>query len=724
MTQTGESSSEPYYIVAHSAASLEHSRVLRQGDAFALLDPFGDIPGQGDSEAYGLFHAGTRYLSRSWMTFSGQRLMLLGSHMNTESGTLRVAMTNADLLHGGRVAIPRESMHLERHAFLWRNCLREAFRAASYCTDTIRSVLRLEFAADFADVFEVRGARRQRRGEVLATEVSNRTVIFRYRGLDDKVRSTRISFNPAPAKLAAGTVEFNLSLPPGGAVEFELCVECDESDKAKPLLFADALKQRATTKKHLSTDGCSIATDNALCNRWLNQSLSDVRLMLTEKPEGPYPLAGVPWYSTEFGRDALITAMELLWLEPSIARGVLAFLAEVQATEIDSARVAEPGKIVHEIRRGEMANLREVPFGRYYGSVDSTPLFVMLASAYHDRTNDIAFLHSIWPAVERALKWIDDYGDADRDGFVEYRPHPDGLRNQGWKDASDSVFHQDGSLAEGSIALCEVQGYVYAAKAGAARLAKTLGHTNHAVALERQAAELKSSFHQHFWSEQLNAFVIALDGRKHRCEIASSNSLQCLFTEIVGREEASKMAVRAFEPDFFSGWGIRTLARGQPRYNPMSYHNGSVWPHDNALIAWGLAKYGFVAEAGRILTAMHDLATYLPLGRLPELICGFERRPEEGPTLYPVACSPQAWSAGSVFLLIQAILGLSVAPLRQQILFSRPIVPQVLGAIRISNLAVGDGSLDVTLSAGQDQKEGTSVAVIRRSGQAHCVTTS
>lgn len=724
MTQAGDSSSEPFYIVAHSAASLEHSRVLRQGDAFALLDPFGDIPGQGGSAAFGLFYAGTRHLSRSWLTFSGQRLMLLGSHVNPESSTLRVAMTNADLLRGGKVAIPRESMHLERHALLWEACLHQVFRVVNYCSDTIRSDLRLEFAADFADVFEVRGARRQQRGKVQPTEVTDRAVIFRYRGLDDKIRSTRISFNPPPTSLAAGVADLHLLLSPGSTAEFEFCIECNESEAAVPLPFADAHLRRANTKKRLSADDCSITTENALFNRWLNQSASDVRLMLTEKPEGPFPFAGVPWYSTEFGRDALITAMELLWLEPSIARGVLAFLAEVQATEVDAARVAEPGKIVHEIRRGEMANLREVPFGRYYGSVDATPLFVILACAHHARTNDIAFLSSIWPAVRRALTWIDEYGDADRDGFVEYRPHVDGLRNQGWKDASDSIFHQDGSLAEGSIALCEVQGYVYAAKTGAARLARMLGDAAYAAALERQAADLKSRFHEHFWSEQLNTFVIALDGRKQPCEIASSNSLQCLFTEIVGQEEASKMVIRAFEADFFSGWGIRTLARGQPRYNPMSYHNGSVWPHDNALIAWGLAKYGYVAEAGRILTAMHDLATFLPLGRLPELICGFERGPGEGPTLYPVACSPQAWSAGSVFLLIQATLGLSVDPQRQQVSFCRPIVPAVLGAVRISNLAVGGGSLDITLSAGRNRMEGTSVAVVRRSGQVHCVTTS
>lgn len=725
MMASGDRATEPYYVVAHSAPSLEHSRVLRQGDAFALLDPFGDVPGQDITSAFGLFHAGTRHLSRSWMTFSGKRLLLLGSHVNIESGVLRVEMTNADLLRGEKVAIPRESMHLERSAFLWQGCLYESIRTRNYCAETIRFVLQLEFAADFADVFEVRGVRRNRRGEMLPAKVSDREMLFQYRGVDEQIRSTRIAFDLPPTRIAPGAAEFNMALPPGETFACEIAIACGNVKEAPtPLARIDAWQARGRARENLVARDCRIVTDNKFFNRWIGQSLADIRMMLTETSAGLYPFAGVPWFNTEFGRDAIITALELLWLEPEIARGVLTFLASKQAMDADQSRVAQPGKIVHEIRRGEMADLGEIPFGRYYGSVDATPLFVMLAGAYLERTNDLATLRSLWPAIGRCLHWIDYYGDADRDGFVEYSPHANGLRNQGWKDAADSIFHQDGALAEGPIALCEVQGYVYAAKLGAARVARALGHTDAAGSLERQAALLRTRFHERYWSGQLNTFVIALDGRKQPCEVASSNALQCLFTGIVEPEAAAKMTARAFESDFFSGWGVRTLAEGQPRYNPMSYHNGSVWPHDNALIAWGLSKYGFAAQAAQILAALHDISTFLPLGRLPELICGFQRRPDGGPTLYPVACSPQAWASGAVFLALQATLGLSVEPAQRRISFVHPLVPAFLGVIRLSNLKVVDAEIDLTLSAGQERYVDAAVAVTRRVGDVHCVTTS
>jgi glycogen debranching enzyme len=427
-------------------------------------------------------------------------------------------------------------------------------------------------------------------------------------------------------------------------------------------------------------------------------------MMTTHMTTGPYPYAGVPWFSTPFGRDAIITAQECLWLDPSLARGVLAYLAASQATKINPAQDAEPGKILHEARGGEMAALGEVPFGRYYGSIDSTPLFVWLAGDYFRRTADRAFVEALWPNILAAVEWMDRYGDRDGDGFVEYqRNSPNGLDNQGWKDSHDSVSHADGSLARGSIALCEVQGYVYAARLAAAELADVLGDTARAKDLRRQAAELQRRFQEVFWCEDQNTYALALDGEKRPCRVGNSNAGHCLWTGLAPVEFGKRCGQALLGERYFTGWGLRTLALGEARYNPMSYHNGSIWPHDNALIAAGLARYGLRQEALRVLIALFDVSRAVDLHRLPELFCGFTRRPGQGPTRYPVACAPQAWSAAAVFLLLQATLGLSVQADPPEIHFNAPLLPEFLQYIEITNLRVGTASVDLRLRREMDR---------------------
>ena len=687
---------DQFYILASSSMADNRTRVLKHGETFGVFDRYGDIQLVGHG-TQGLYHEGTRFLSREELFLNNDRPMLLSSTIKEDNALLAVDLTNPDLYHEGRIDIPRGSVHVFRSRFLWNGVGYERFRFSNFSLAVISMQIGLRFESDFADIFEVRGTKRQHKGKQLHRVVEKDVLVLPYEGLDGVLRQTRIMFSPIPTELSVTQALFNMTLDPKAEMLVTVTICCDIGANLRTCFAYDhAMAETEMELKAEQSQDCLIHTSNEQFNEWWNRSSVDLRMMVTETAEGPYPYAGVPWFSTPFGRDGIITALEALWIKPQIARGVLGYLASAQAKELKMAQDAEPGKILHETRKGEMAALGEIPFGLYYGSVDSTPLFVMLAGAYYERTGDLALMRTLWPNIELALDWIDTYGDQDGDGFVEYnRKSQTGLDNQGWKDSSDSVFHENGELAEGPIALCEVQGYVYDAKQQGAKLAKALGLPERANELRQQAEKLKQQFEEVFWCEDLSTYALALDGHKKTCRVRTSNAGHCLYTGIASPDRAVRLADTLMNNDHFSGWGVRTLADGERRHNPMSYHNGSVWPHDNAIIAAGLARYGLKAGVEKIMTSLFDASLVVDLHRLPELFCGFVRRPGQGLTRYPVACNPQAWAAASVFMGLQACLGMSIHASEAKVHFTYPILPVFLHELQIKNLQVGKASVDL-----------------------------
>jgi glycogen debranching enzyme len=684
---------DSFYISATQSASRPR-RSLKHNDTFVVLDSFGDI-GASTGGPDGLFHRDTRFLSRLRLLVNGAEPLLLGSNLRDDNAALVVDLTNPDVFADQRVVLERDTLHLLRTIFLWRDTAYQRLAVRNYGDRTIDVRLSILFANDFADLFEVRGARRERRGTATAQLRGNDQVLLNYRGLDDMLRRTTLTFDPPPDKLATNGAIYNLRLAPGKACPIFLAAGCNQAE-TQPVPFLRALIRARREPREATGGRTSVETSNELFNEMLCRSAADLEMLMTDTPQGRYPYAGIPWFSTTFGRDGLITALQMLWWSPDVARGVLRRLAAYQATATDPLADAEPGKILHEMRGGEMAALREVPFGLYYGSVDSTPLFVLLAGLYLERTGDVETIAGLWPAIQAALDWIAGPGDPDGDGFVEYlRATEHGLANQGWKDSHDAVFHADGRLAEGAIALAEVQGYVYAAKRMAARCARHLGRDDEADALDAEAEKLAARFEAAFWCPEIETYALALDGAKEPCAVCTSNAGQVLLTGIADPARAALVAEGLLRSDFFSGWGIRTVARGEARYNPMSYHNGSVWPHDNALIALGLARYGLKQPIGTLFEGLFHAGTYMDHRRLPELFCGFQRQHGHGPTLYPVACAPQAWAAATPFALLQASLGLEFDPFSNEIRLNNPQLPSFLDEVTLHNLQLGSSHVDL-----------------------------
>ncbi len=725
--QEGPRTDDQYYVLGPSAHADHETRVLKQGETFAIFDAYGDL----DPESYGesgLFYRGTRYLSKCRFTIFGARPLLLNSTLRDDNGLLKVDMTNGDLRSQELGAIHKGALYIHREKFLLDGVCLEQVELINYGFRDISTEIGYLLGADYADIFEVRGIPRAKRGSLEPLRREGERVYFRYTGLDGLPRMTVARLPNADFTLQGSQILFPIQIPAKGRISYQFEISFLEGAAARmvpgsdlaSVSFHDGLKRIQQDHAEGSGRFARVRSSNEQFELWLRRSTDDLVMMTTDTGEGDlYPFAGIPWFCAPFGRDGVLTALECLWVNPALAKGVLRYLASTQSQSIDADRDATPGKIVHEVRCGEMASLSEVPFGRYYGSIDSTPLFVALAGAYYQRTADLETVKGIWPQIKKALQWMEEYGDPDKDGFIEYeRQTPNGLIHQGWKDSMDCIFHENGDDARAPIALCEVQGYAYMAWIEAAIIAEALREADQAEELRKRAARLKERFDEAFWLDDLGTYALALDADKKPCRVKSSNAGQTLFTGIVKEERAERLAKTLLSPESFSGWGVRTIATDASRYNPMSYHNGSVWPHDVALIAWGLSRYGFTDEVERIFTGLFRAANYMELQRMPEVFCGFVRREGEAPTLYPHACAPQAWSAAAVYSLIQSLLGLTIDATQGRVELRHPRLPTSLESLRIKGLTIASGELDLSID---NYISDVSVQIARRSGRASVV---
>ncbi|HTC24482.1 MAG TPA: glycogen debranching N-terminal domain-containing protein [Gemmatimonadales bacterium] len=672
------------------AALLDEERrlVLKHDRLFLVATMRGDIHGK-PRGGLGLFQDDTRLLNVYELRVAGGPPSVL-SYEAPRAYCAQVDLAVNDVPFGGDAWDPKYAVHIRRELIL-ADRLYERLTLTNYLARPVDYWIELALGSDFADIFEVRGWQRGRRGTLLFPEPRGDSLHLAYQGLDGKVIQTAIWFRRPPSLLTGHTARWEMTLARDTPWEVEWEVRGDpvtERPTAEPRFGATkAALEDGYRAWRLA--GSNWKTDAPRFDVVLRRAIDDLAALYGEVDGAPVITAGIPWYSTVFGRDSIIASLQTLPFNSRIARETLRYLARRQGAKTDRFTEEEPGKILHETRRGELARTGEIPHVPYFGSVDATPLWLILLHETWRWTGDTRLVTELLPNAERALAWIDGVGDPDQDGFVEYEGSAV-LRNQGWKDSGDAVAFPDGRRAEGPIALVEVQGYVYDAKVRMAALYRALGRETRAAQLEAEAATLRQAVVDQFWSEELRSFVLALDGSKCPIPTVTSNAGHLLWSRVPTKEQAAALGRRLLEADLFSGWGVRTLSTSHPVYNPMSYHNGSVWPHDNAILVLGLALNDQVEQALPIVRGLHDVAVRSDFQRLPELFCGLRRQRGVRPIQYPVSCSPQAWASGAVFMMLQAVLGLYPDAPAGILHVRNPSLPDFLNELTVSGLRVGD----------------------------------
>ncbi|MFG6494568.1 amylo-alpha-1,6-glucosidase [Fictibacillus sp. UD] len=680
-------------------------RVIKENDLFFLTDDKGNIPKENDY-GLGLYTKDTRFLSKFDVKINGQDPILLSSSAD-ENYMAKILLTNPHMEEEGELILWRESVEIERKRLIYDGVLYETLQVKNYYPKPVDFEVSVHVDADFTDMFIVRGFQTGEVGKRTGEKVTNTSLDYFYKGSDDVERATKIQWNrEAESVKKEGNIAFQFHLDHGEAqsVTFSVSPEINgesgvviNPEKALQNLHASYEKWEAETTK--------VETDYKPLQRLIDRGIMDLRVLLTDIGHGSFPVAGLPWFGVPFGRDSLIAALQMLAFNPEIAKGTLLTMASQQGTKVDPWRDEQPGKIMHEIRYGELAATNQIPFTPYYGTIDATPLFLVLLSEYTKWTGDLTLAEQLLPNIEAALNWIDEYGDRDGDGFVEYHQESSkGIANQGWKDSGDSIVHRNGDYAETPIALSEVQGYVYQAKIGVAAIFEAQGKREEANKLREQAEKLKNLYDEQFWMEDQQFHAIALDKDKKQVGTLTTNPGHVLFAEMLEEDRAEKVIEKLVGPVFFSGYGMRTMAEGEAGYNPMSYHDGSIWPHDNSMILLGMSKLDHQQEANTVINGLIEAASHFEYDRLPELFCGYDSTIGRA-VKYPVACSPQAWAAGTPLVFVQTILGLFPDSLNKVIKLS-PQLLENMNVLKVERIKIGEGYLSVDV-----QKDGLKTVV-------------
>lgn len=712
--------------------SIAEALVIKDGDLFFLSEPDGKVPLDG-AHGCGLYYHDCRYLDGYEMRVANTDLEVLAASAAAGRGAVH-ELTNPDIrLAGGRLLEKEDlGIKLERTIDGERLTLHDELTIQNFTQQAVALPLAVTFRTAFDDIFEVRGAHPERIGRADRPAWHDGALRFVYHGVDGVRRELRIQCSSKPDETKETTGVFLVRAEPRSAWTLHIDVQVIEGDQQTHRIAAtdgahrlahgrpqrDGAKRtgpgsithngrgRASAATILGrsvsvsddwhTQRARIDSGSPILNAVVDRSFRDLRILLSQLRDKLYFAAGVPWYVTLFGRDSLISALEALAYDPRIAEQTLRLLASYQSDTLDEQRDAEPGKIPHELRFGEMARAGELPDYPYYGTIDATPLFLIVLGAHADWTGDTRLFQELRGNVERALEWIDHYGDRDGDGYVEYNSTAKkGLANQGWKDSGDGIVNSDGTLAEPPIALVEVQGYVYKAKTAMAALYRRIGDSDRADRLAHDAASLRARFNHDYWLEDAGFFALARQREGRPVAAVSSNPGQALWCGIIDNQKALQTAARLMRDDMFNGWGVRTLSAAEPAYNPIGYHLGTVWPHDNALIAVGMRRYGFDESFHRIFAGILDAAAYFPNHRLPEVFSGFTRSEYGVPVKYPVACHPQAWAAGAVPYMITATLGLWPQAFDRRLAIVRPILPSFVSHLELFGLRVGDARVDL-----------------------------
>lgn len=683
---------EPRIAYQNAEPRKVNNLTLIDGKTFLSTTLAGDIMPPGAPDA-GFFHDDTRFLSRLELRVDGYRTVVLSSSTE-QTFASQIELTTGQSTLRDSYEIPENTVHIRREQLLSSDTLYDYFSFENFNFRELEIVIELAYEADFMDVFQVRGVARQELGHYYQPLVNRDSVVFHYSGRDGISRDTIIRLSPEPERIHGTTARWRLKLPPFRRFQIQTTVvpqvEGKRSRAGRPD-FTQHLSSRREAFAQWESQSTHFNSTNRIFEQMVATSKGDFHALRIPEGKEHVIAAGIPWFATMFGRDSIIAAYQSLPLNPQLATETLRVLARYQGKEVNDWRDEEPGKILHEFREGEMTRAGEMPFGPYYGSVDATPLWLILLSETFNWTADEKLVKDMLPHAYRALEWIDRYGDLDGDGFVEYsRRSSRGLVNQGWKDSWDAIMHRDGEVAKPPIALCEVQGYVYEAKYRLASLMRSFGDVHTAEKLKRDAADMAKRFEKAYWMPARGFYALALDHDKRQCQVVSSNPGHLLFTRMLPQDRARCVTEKFMRPDMFTGWGWRTMSQEERVFNPLSYHRGSVWPHDNSIVAHGMALYEFREPANKLFSALFQAALNFRDYRLPELFCGIERREHDKPVQYPVSCSPQAWASGAIFLLLSSVLGIRPSAHRKELNIVNPTLPEFLDNLSIRNMLIGN----------------------------------